>query len=103
MTGDTPGAHDDENPAHSIVVRRISEATAIPAPHLARHQGLAELGIDSLRLFQIVFEIESDLQTEFDDDAVDSVLSSATLGDLSDAVRQIHCRVLSAAAKLPDQ
>jgi len=63
-----------------------------PGAELSLEKSFGELGLDSLRLSQVIIEIEDNLGLELDDGDVEAVLTSPTLGDMVGEVERVWKR-----------
>ena len=59
-----------------------------PGTELSLDKSFGELGADSLRLSQIIMEIEGELGIMLDDGNVEHILTAPTLGDLVSEVER---------------
>lgn len=70
----------------AIVVRIIAEQLRISPDEIKEETAFADLGADSLDLFQIISALEEAFQIEFDNDEAEKI---STIGDVMAYIRNV--------------
>lgn len=70
----------------AIVVRIIAEQLRISPNEIKEETAFADLGADSLDLFQIISALEEAFQIEFDNDEAEKI---STIGDVMAYIRNV--------------
>ena len=70
----------------SKIIKIIAEQLDIPVEELNRDTVFADLGADSLDLFEIVTTFEEEFNLEFEDDDIEKI---KTVGDACDYVKAL--------------
>ena len=70
----------------SVVIRVIAEQLGIDEKEINENTAFAELGADSLDLFQIISALEEEFDIEFEDSDVEEI---KTVGEAIDYIRGI--------------
>ena len=68
-----------------IIMRIIAEQLGVSANSLEEETAFADIGADSLDIFQIISALEEAFDLEFDHDAAERI---ATIGDVTDYIRK---------------
>lgn len=68
-----------------IIMRIIAEQLGVSANSLEEETAFADIGADSLDIFQIISALEEAFDLEFDHDAAEGI---ATIGDVTDYIRK---------------
>ncbi len=68
-----------------IIMRIIAEQLGVSANSLEEETAFADIGADSLDMFQIISALEEAFDLEFDHDAAEGI---ATIGDVTDYIRK---------------
>ncbi len=68
-----------------IIMRIIAEQLGVSANSLEEETAFADIGADSLDIFQIISALEDAFDLEFDHDAAEGI---ATIGDVTDYIRK---------------
>ena len=68
-----------------IIMRIIAEQLGVSANSLEEETAFADIGADSLDMFQIISALEEAFDLEFDHDASEGI---ATIGDVTDYIRK---------------
>ncbi|HIY04402.1 MAG TPA: acyl carrier protein [Candidatus Anaerotignum merdipullorum] len=66
-------------------MRIIAEQLGVSANSLEEETAFADIGADSLDMFQIISALEEAFDLEFDHDAAEGI---ATIGDVTDYIRK---------------